>query len=77
MDRQTLFERMMARKVQGHVHYIPIPMHPFYKTQFNIEIDQYEQALAYYREAITIPLYPTMTDGDVETVIATVQELIG
>ena len=77
LSRNEVFELLAARGVIGHAHYIPVPMHPYYRTHHQMPPDNYAQALAYYREALTLPLYPSMTEKDIDTVVQAVSEIIG
>ena len=60
-----------------HVHYIPIPMNPYYQQEFNIPEENYETAASYYKQAVTLPMYPAMSDEDVNRVVHAVTRLIG
>ncbi|MFZ4712637.1 MAG: UDP-4-amino-4,6-dideoxy-N-acetyl-beta-L-altrosamine transaminase [Bacteriovoracaceae bacterium] len=75
--RYQLISELRANNVQGHVHYLPVPMHPYYQKHVPTPAENYTEALKYYRQALTIPLYPAMTDTDVKTVIQQVYNLIG
>ena len=77
LSRRQLFELLAARGIVGHAHYIPVPMHPYYRTHYPVPPENYAQALAYYREALSLPLYPSMSDKDVTAVVKAVWELIG
>jgi UDP-4-amino-4,6-dideoxy-N-acetyl-beta-L-altrosamine transaminase len=66
--RRAVFNGMRARGIGVNVHYIPIPAQPYYRRMgFNPE--HYPVALNYYRNAITLPLFPEMTSADVERVV--------
>lgn len=75
--RNQVIDELKQRDVQGHVHYLPVPMHPYYQQHVPTPIENYQEALNYYREALTIPLFPTMTDGNIKTVINTIKDIIG
>ena len=77
LSRNQLFELLAARDIGGHAHYIPVPIHPYYRTHHPVPLENYTQALAYYREALSLPIYPSMSDQDVSTVVKAVWELIG
>lgn len=51
-----------------NLHYIPVHTQPYYERMGFTESD-YPQAMAYYRDAISIPLYHSMTDENQETVV--------
>ena len=69
---------MLALRKQGvgsQVHYIPVPYHPYYKAN-GLGAGSWPNAEAYYREALTIPLYFGMSDADVDAVIGAVTALL-
>jgi UDP-4-amino-4,6-dideoxy-N-acetyl-beta-L-altrosamine transaminase len=76
-SRYEVIEELKQAGVQGHVHYLPVPMMPYYRENYPAKIEDYAEALAYYREALTIPLYPSMTEGEVQTVINAIKKIIG
>ena len=76
-NRNQVIEELKHHGVQGHVHYLPVPMMPYYRENYPSKIEDYAEALAYYREALTIPLYPAMSDIDVAKVISAVKKVIG
>jgi dTDP-4-amino-4,6-dideoxygalactose transaminase len=51
-----------------------IPMHPYYK-QLGYKIEEYPNAQEAYNGAVSLPLYPKMTDEQVNRVIEVVLEL--
>jgi UDP-4-amino-4,6-dideoxy-N-acetyl-beta-L-altrosamine transaminase len=75
--RNQVIEELKLRDVQGHVHYLPVPMHPYYQQNYPSPIENYQEALKYYREALTIPLFPSMTDSNIKTVVEAIKEIIG
>ena len=60
-----------------HVHYIPIPMNPYYQQEFDFPEESYENAVSYYKQAVTLPMYPAMSDEDIDRVVHAVTQLIG
>ena len=45
------------------VHYIPVPLHPYY-DKLGHRAPDYPNAWAYYAEALSIPLFYSLTDQD-------------
>jgi UDP-4-amino-4,6-dideoxy-N-acetyl-beta-L-altrosamine transaminase len=73
--RREVFDALAAENVQCNVHYIPVYYFPHYKRL------GYEKGLCPYAEAayegfISIPLYPAMTDQDVEDVINAIKKVL-
>ena len=57
-------------------HYIPVHMHPFYRGKFHAGFGLCPIAETAYEQIISIPMFPGMTDADVEKVINVMQEVI-
>ncbi|MGG3467851.1 DegT/DnrJ/EryC1/StrS family aminotransferase [Neobacillus pocheonensis] len=74
IDRAQFIEELKEKKVGTSVHFIPVPMQPYYK-QLGYKVEDYPNALAAFNGAISLPLYPKMTDEQVNHVIAAVSEL--
>ena len=60
---------LLAKGIQTQVHYIPVHTQPFYRERYGTKEGQFPHAEAFYRQALSLPLYPGMTDDDVEKVI--------
>src|SRR5579884_2826108 len=73
--RRWVFDRLRAANLGVNVHYIPVYRQPYYRDNFPFPPGLCPNAERYYREAITLPLYPGMTDAQVEYVIATVRRV--
>jgi dTDP-4-amino-4,6-dideoxygalactose transaminase len=75
-SRREIYEALWAEKIGVGVHYVPVHYHPFYQRRFGCRPGDYPRAERYYSRAITLPLFPAMTDGDVEYVIEAVQNVV-
>ncbi len=68
-DRKMVFNKLKQEGIICQVHYIPIHLHPFYKNKFGLKQGDFPFAEDFYNHEITIPLYPLMTDDEIELVI--------
>ena len=68
-SRPSIFKCLAEEGIVLNVHYIPIPLQPFYLKNIPVHEEDYENALLYYRSAITLPLYPALSDAEVDRVI--------
>jgi dTDP-4-amino-4,6-dideoxygalactose transaminase len=75
IDRAQFFDEMRTRGIGCSVHFIPIPLHPYYKRTLEMR-DSCTRALSEYPRMITLPLYSRMSDDDVSRVIAAVKEVV-
>lgn len=73
--RRQFFDAMSAENVQCQVHYVPVYWFPYYK-HLGYERGLCPIAEEVYRGIMSIPLYPRMTDRDVEDVIHAVKKII-
>jgi len=75
-DRKKIFEALRKENLGVQVHYIPVHLQPFYRKKFGYKIRNFPVAERYYQRAITLPLFPKMTDKEVEGVIQAVKKII-
>jgi UDP-4-amino-4,6-dideoxy-N-acetyl-beta-L-altrosamine transaminase len=75
LTRAEFMHRLRAADVGTQVHYIPVPMHPYYRD-LGADPTAYPAAQAYYEEAISIPLFFDLTDSQQAHVIATIRETL-
>jgi dTDP-4-amino-4,6-dideoxygalactose transaminase len=69
LSKVDLVAALKKHNIGTQVHYIPIPMQPYYQKQ-GWSIDAFPGALCYYKQTLSLPLFPLMTPSDVEDVIA-------
>lgn len=75
IDRATLMARLRERGVGSQVHYIPVPWQPYYADNRNN--GALHGAAEYYRRCLSLPLYPTMSDTDVDRVVEALSAALG
>jgi len=74
-NRRIIFDELRNNNLGVQVHYIPVYLHPYYKGL------GYKKGLCpnsewLYERIISLPLYPKMTDSEVEFVIDTVKRIV-
>ena len=60
--QREVFERMRAAGIGVNLHYIPVYRQPYYRRATASIRRDFPEAERYYAEAITLPLYPALTD---------------
>ena len=73
--RTQVMTELRARGVGSQVLYIPVHLQPWYRESFGYRPGKCPVAEAYYQRALSLPLFPSMTDADVERVIVAVRAL--
>src|SRR5579863_6390623 len=75
VDRKEFVERLRAKGIGASVHFIPIPMHPFF-AHLPLARRRCERALDLYPRIVSLPLYPAMTEEQVHYVAKSVREIV-
>ncbi|MEI7814199.1 MAG: UDP-4-amino-4,6-dideoxy-N-acetyl-beta-L-altrosamine transaminase [Coriobacteriia bacterium] len=68
-SRREVFDALRAEGIGVNVHYIPVHLQPYYRAM-GFEPGDFPRAEAYYEAAITLPLYPALTEAEQDTVVA-------
>jgi UDP-4-amino-4,6-dideoxy-N-acetyl-beta-L-altrosamine transaminase len=72
LDRKVIFEKLRNNGILVNIHYIPIYRQPFYSKDYSIE--NFPNAESYYEEAISLPIFPGLTDDQIELVAETLKK---
>ena len=72
VDRGQVFRALRTEGIGANVHYIPVHLHPFYQDRFGTKPGDCPVAEAAYEEILSLPLFPAMTEQDIDDVITAV-----
>ncbi|GAM15403.1 DegT/DnrJ/EryC1/StrS family aminotransferase [Mesobacillus selenatarsenatis] len=75
IGRDEFIEKLKEAGIGTSVHFIPIPIHPFYK-KLGYKITDFHHTLKAYEGVISLPLFPGMTEKQTEYVIQQVLNLV-
>jgi dTDP-4-amino-4,6-dideoxygalactose transaminase len=70
-----IFDECRAAGIGVNLHYIPIHLQPYY-SDLGFKQGDYPAAEAYYANAISIPLFHSMTDAQQDEVVRVVKEIV-
>ncbi|QEM10957.1 DegT/DnrJ/EryC1/StrS family aminotransferase [Mucilaginibacter rubeus] len=70
-QRDQIIDMIMAEGIMANVHFTPLPMLTLFKD-LGYEISQYSSAYALYANEISLPIYPQLTDEQIDFIITTV-----
>ncbi|MBA2677122.1 MAG: DegT/DnrJ/EryC1/StrS family aminotransferase [Ktedonobacteraceae bacterium] len=76
IGRDAFIQELTKANIGVSVHFIPLHLHPFYRQAWQLQPTDFPRALGEYQRAISLPIYPGMTDEDIEDVIAAVAHII-
>jgi dTDP-4-amino-4,6-dideoxygalactose transaminase len=76
VSRDVFIEKMAESNIGCSVHFIPLHIHPYWRDRYHFEPDDFPQAYKAYQGAVSLPLYPRMTETDQQRVIDAVRTLL-
>ena len=74
-DRRQFFDALCAENIHSQVHYLPVYWHSYYE-KLGYKKGLCPNAEAYYNEVMSLPLYYSLTDEDVDDVISAVRKIV-
>ncbi len=74
--RDELIRELARRGVATSVHWRPLHMQPYYRDRYGYRAEDFPVAFREWQRLVSLPLFPAMSDADVEHVIAAVRETV-
>ena len=74
-SHRQVFESLREQGIGVNLHYIPVHTQPYYK-QMGFKTGDFPQAEQYYAEAISLPMFQTMTDAQQDRVVNVLEEVL-
>lgn len=74
-SHREVFDALRAAGIGVNLHYIPVHTQPYYQA-LGFRTGQFPDAERYYAEAISLPLYPSMSDAQQAEVVAALREAL-
>ncbi|HZD94864.1 MAG TPA: DegT/DnrJ/EryC1/StrS family aminotransferase [Candidatus Sulfotelmatobacter sp.] len=75
-SRQEFIEDLKHAGIGTSVHFIPLHLHSFYRERYGYREGDFPNAESAYERAISLPIYPGMSDSDVEYVANTIKRIV-
>jgi dTDP-4-amino-4,6-dideoxygalactose transaminase len=75
IDRNRFIEELEARGIATSVHFIPLHLHPYYREMHGTRAGDFPVAESSFECAISLPLYPSMTEAGVDRVAEAVRDV--
>ncbi|MEE1949598.1 UDP-4-amino-4,6-dideoxy-N-acetyl-beta-L-altrosamine transaminase [Pseudomonas alcaligenes] len=74
-SHRQVFESLREQGIGVNLHYIPVHTQPYYQ-RMGFQIGDFPEAERYYREAISLPMFQTMTEQQQDEVIAALHKAL-
>ena len=76
LSKKDLFFKMKNRGIALQVHYIPIHLQPFYMKKYGFKFGDFPIVESFYKKEISLPIYPGLTEHQVEKVSSAIIEFL-
>lgn len=73
--RKEVFELLREKGIGVNVHYIPVHTQPYYEN-LGFKQGDFPEAESYYASAISLPMYPDLTQMQIEYIYQTLKEIL-
>lgn len=75
-SRSKVYQILRARGIGVQIHYLPVHLQPLYRARFGFKPGDFPAAEAYYERTLSLPIFPRLTDGEVEQVAHELKESV-
>jgi dTDP-4-amino-4,6-dideoxygalactose transaminase len=75
-DRDPCIEKLRNAGIGTSVHFIPLHIMPYYRDRYGLAEEDYPESLKRFRETLSLPIWPGMSEAQVDRVIATVRDFL-
>lgn len=76
LSHREVFEALRGAGIGVNLHYIPVHLQPYYR-ELGFKAGDFPEAERYYAQAISLPIFPAMSDAQQDCVIEQLQRLLG
>ena len=75
VDRAAVMRRLGEAGIGASVHFIPLHFHPHYQQRYGYAAGDFPMAESIFERSISLPIWPGMTDAQVDQIAATLLEI--
>jgi dTDP-4-amino-4,6-dideoxygalactose transaminase len=76
IGRNEFIEELKKLGIGTSVHFIPLHLHPYYAQTYGYKPGDFPHAEDAYSRCLSLPLYPTLSDDEVERIIRAVEQVV-
>ena len=76
IDRAEFIKILKEYGISCSVHWIPLHMHPYYRQTYKLDSGLFPNAEKDGQRLLTLPIFPSMTDEEIQYVIDTIHEVV-
>jgi len=77
LNRNQFIEKLKSLAIGASVHFVPLHLHPYYRRTYGYRRGDFPAAEDAFDRCMSLPIFPGMTDREVDRVIAAVMQIVG
>ena len=77
ISRDNFIERLNEAGIGTSVHYKPLHRMTYYRERYGLRPDEYPSAERHWRGVISLPIYPSLTDNELDYICKTIKVTLG
>ncbi|MEY4687383.1 MAG: UDP-4-amino-4-deoxy-L-arabinose--oxoglutarate aminotransferase [Verrucomicrobiota bacterium] len=77
INRADFITKLKESGIGCSVHWMPLHMHPYYRQKYGFVPEAYPTAARLFQEIISLPLFPDMTESEVDFVAGEIRRIAG
>ena len=77
LARDALIEKLFAERIGCSVHYIPLHLQPYWRDRYGLSALRFPHSQRAYEGLVSLPIYPRMSDADVQRVCQALGDALG
>lgn len=74
-NRDSFARELLLKGIETGLHYIPLHLLSYYKSKYSLRINDFPVALRNYQQVLSIPLYASMSDKEVDYVCKAIKDV--
>ena len=76
LDRNQFVEELKRSGIGTSVHFIPLHLHPFYRSAYGYSRGDFPNAEEAYSRCLSLPIFPDMSPAEIDRVVRSVSEIV-
>jgi dTDP-4-amino-4,6-dideoxygalactose transaminase len=76
INRKEFIDALRAENIGTSVHFIPLHLHPYYRSTFGYSARDFPNATFLYERIVSLPIYPKMTEENVWDLVNAVRRIV-
>ena len=75
-SHKEVFDELRAANIGVNLHYIPVHLQPYYQQSLGFKAGDFPEAELYYSQAISLPMYPGLSNEEQDYVLQTLRSIL-